>query len=446
MNTNTNLPQSSDLERDLLGSIMVFDEAMGLCKEADLQPGQFYLQNHEVLFEAMTVIDKREEPMEIGYIINYLRSVNKLPLAGGEEYIATLINGAISIQNVPGYIREIQNTAQKREIYKAMDQIRDLSDLDQDEYLDTVESLINNVTRNRQGSEFQSSKDVANRVLDEIKELRSKPNGVTGISTELKDLDRMTNGFHPGDLIILAARPAMGKSALALNFVNMVAKNNPGNVAMFSLEMPSEQLMKRLLSCESHVDGGKVNKGNTLTPKDIDNLHKAATKLGQRNIFIDDTSSLTPNAIFSKCKKLMSTHGDLSLVVIDYLQLITVANPALAANRQQAVSEISRGLKIMAKELNCPVIALSQLSRRIEERSDHEPQLSDLRESGSIEQDADIVMFVNRKDYYDREADQNPVQVVDLILAKHRNGETGTVNLVFEKNISRFSTIAKEGL
>ena len=238
----------------------------------------------------------------------------------------------------------------------------------------------------------------------------------------------------------------MGKSALALNFVNMVAKNNPGNVAMFSLEMPSEQLMKRLLSCESHVDGGKVNKGNTLTPKDIDNLHKAATKLGQRNIFIDDTSSLTPNAIFSKCKKLISTHGELSLVVIDYLQLITVANPALAANRQQAVSEISRGLKIMAKELNCPVIALSQLSRRIEERSDHEPQLSDLRESGSIEQDADIVMFVNRKDYYDREADQNPVQVVDLILAKHRNGETGTVNLVFEKNISRFSTIAKEGL
>ena len=245
-------------------------------------------------------------------------------------------------------------------------------------------------------------------------------------------------------MIILAARPAMGKSALALNFANEVAKLNEGAVAIFSLEMPADSLMKRLLSSESQVASNKLRDGK-LSDAEMSRLNFSGSQLGERNIFIDDTSSIKVSQIFSKCRKLKTEYNSLSLVVIDYLQLITGTR---ADSRQQEVSDISRNLKILAKELDCPVIALSQLARKVEERNDHEPQLSDLRESGSIEQDADIVMFIYREDYYKKEQDDQvpeDTSIVDLSLAKHRNGALGKIKLVFEKNISRFTNFSNQG-
>ena len=299
------------------------------------------------------------------------------------------------------------------------------------------------VTRMRRGSEFESSQTVIHRVMEQLIELRSKK-GVTGIRTGYTDLDRITNGFQRGDLIILAARPAMGKSALALNFANEVAKLNEGAVAIFSLEMPADSLMKRLLSSESQVASNKLRDGK-LSDAEMSRLNFSGSQLGERNIFIDDTSSIKVSQIFSKCRKLKTEYNSLSLVVIDYLQLITGTR---ADSRQQEVSDISRNLKILAKELDCPVIALSQLARKVEERNDHEPQLSDLRESGSIEQDADIVMFIYREDYYKKEQDDQvpeDTSIVDLSLAKHRNGALGKIKLVFEKNISRFTNFSNQG-
>ena len=249
----------------------------------------------------------------------------------------------------------------------------------------------------------------------------------------------MTNGFQRGDLIILATCPAMGKSALALNFASQVAKRNEGCVAIFSLEMPSDSLMKRLMSSESQVLSNKLRDGR-LNADEMSRLYEAGTRLSERKIFIDDTSSIKVSQIFSKVRKLKSEYGSISLVVIDYLQLITGSR---ADSRQQEVSDISRNLKILAKEMECPVIALSQLSRKVEERTDHEPQLSDLRESGSIEQDADIVMFLYRANYYDKDKEgQDETEVVDLSLAKHRNGSIGKIHLAFEKGISRFTNYA----
>lgn len=437
-----NVPMNIEMERTVLGGIMIFDSGMAFCHDADLQSEEFYLAQHQTLYAAMLEMDERKMPLDSLSVISYLRDSNKLDVVGGENYILDLADAAVSDTVISAYITEIQNKAQQRAIMHKAAEIQNM-DASQgiDEYLDVVEHMITSVTRNRRGSEFEKGADVSNRVLNEIAQLRTQK-GVTGIKTDLRDLDRITNGFQRGDLIILAARPAMGKSALALNLVNMVARNNPGNVALFSLEMPADSLMKRLLSCESQVVSEKLRNGR-VTDQEMSKLHRAANALSERNIFIDDTSAITPNLIYSKCKKLRSEYGDLSLIVIDYLQLIEVSNSSGASSRQQEVSEISRKLKLLAKDMNCPVIALSQLSRRVEERTDHEPQLSDLRESGSIEQDADIVMFLYRKAYYDKEEEKDP-EVVDLSLAKHRNGSTGRVNMVFEKSISKFSSISRE--
>ncbi|MEE0774889.1 MAG: replicative DNA helicase, partial [Merdibacter sp.] len=308
-----------------------------------------------------------------------------------------------------------------------------------DDVLDQAERQILEVTRSRRASEFQSSKEVVGRVIRELVTLRESDNHITGVRTGYQDLDRMTNGFQRGDLIILAARPAMGKTALALNLGMYTALRNPGAVAFFSLEMPADSLMKRLLSAKSQVEGGKLRSGN-ITDEELNRLNEAGSELGAARIYIDDSASIKVSQIFSKCRKLMSEQG-LSLIVIDYLQLISGSGKS-GDNRQQEVSEISRNLKILAKEMNCPVIALSQLSRSVESRDDKTPRLSDLRESGAIEQDADIVMFLYREEYYkktkEQEANADQNEVVDLNLAKHRNGSVGHVSLVFNKSISAF--------
>ena len=440
------LPNSKTLEQALLGSLMVYPSVMQECNDLDLQPEEFYLPSHQRLFSCMQEITRNGQPVDLNLIITRLADKEELDSAGGTDYILSLADSAISSANTRNYIESIKNTAQLRRLIFAAEKISNESydaSEDIDTILDQAERGIMDVTRMRRGSEFESSQTVIHRVLEQLIELRSKK-GVTGIRTGYTDLDRITNGFQRGDLIILAARPAMGKSALALNFANEVAKLNEGAVAIFSLEMPADSLMKRLLSSESQVASNKLRDGK-LSDAEMSRLNFSGSQLGERNIFIDDTSSIKVSQIFSKCRKLKTEYNSLSLVVIDYLQLITGTR---ADSRQQEVSDISRNLKILAKELDCPVIALSQLARKVEERNDHEPQLSDLRESGSIEQDADIVMFIYREDYYKKEQDDQvpeDTSIVDLSLAKHRNGALGKIKLVFEKNISRFTNFSNQG-
>ncbi|WP_296241752.1 replicative DNA helicase [uncultured Faecalicoccus sp.] len=438
------LPNSQPLEQALLGSLMIYPSVMQECMDLDLQPTEFYLPAHQRLFACMQEIVSTGQRIDLNLVLTRLKDKEELESVGGTDYIIRLQDSAISSANTRNYIESIKNSAQLRRLIFAAEKISNESydaSEDIDTILDEAEREIMEVTRQRRGAEFESSQTVINRVMDQLMELRNKK-GVTGIRTGYVELDKITNGFQRGDLIILAARPAMGKSALALNFANEVSKLNEGAVAVFSLEMPADSLMKRLLSSESQVPSNKLRDGK-LTDAEMSRLNFSGSQLGERNLFIDDTSSIKVSQIFSKCRKLKNEYGSLSLIVIDYLQLITGNR---ADSRQQEVSDISRNLKILAKELDCPVIALSQLARKVEDRSDHAPQLSDLRESGSIEQDADIVMFIYREDYYKKEdaETKDDTSVVDLSLAKHRNGALGHINLVFEKNISRFTNFSNQ--
>ena len=438
------LPNSQPLECALLGAMMMWPEVFTMCLDADLEAEEFYLPAHQRLYQTMFDLHEQGKPIDQITVMTRLQDQDQLASAGGADYIVSLVDTAIGPSIVPSYIEEIKNKAQLRRLIQTSDAITNLAYTDSsdiDAVLDQAERSIMDVTRVRRGAEFESSREISNRVIAELNELRNHE-GVTGIKTGFTDLDGITNGFQRGDLIILAARPAMGKSALALNFLNQVAKRNAGCVAMFSLEMPSDSLMKRLLSCESRVYADKLRSGH-LNESDMSKLNAAASHLSEREIYIDDTSSIRVSQIFSKCRKLKSEHGQLSLVVIDYLQLITGGRQE---SRQQEVSDISRNFKILAKEMDCPVIALSQLSRKVEERTDHEPQLSDLRESGSIEQDADIVMFLYRENYYEKDKEEeSDTEVVDLSLAKHRNGAIGKIHLAFEKSLSRFTNYASQG-
>ena len=438
------LPNSQPLECALLGAMMMWPEVITMCLDADLEAEEFYLPAHQRLYQTIMDLQEEGKPVDQITVMTRLQDQDKLASAGGADYIVSLVDTAIGPSIVPSYVEEIKNKAQLRRLIQTSDEITNLAYTDSsdiDAVLDQAERSIMDVTRVRRGAEFESSREISNRVIAELNELLNHQ-GVTGIKTGFTDLDAITNGFQRGDLIILAARPAMGKSALALNFLNQVAKRNPGCVAMFSLEMPSDSLMKRLLSCESRVFADKLRSGH-LSESDMSKLNAAASHLSEREIYIDDTSSIRVSQIFSKCRKLKSEHGQLSLIVIDYLQLITGGRQE---SRQQEVSDISRNLKILAKEMECPVIALSQLSRKVEERTDHEPQLSDLRESGSIEQDADIVMFLYRENYYEKDKEEeSDTEVVDLSLAKHRNGAIGKIHLAFEKSLSRFTNYANQG-
>ena len=438
------LPNSQRIEQSLLGSVMIYPTVIKECLEMDLREDEFYLPGHQKIYQAMVEISNAEQIIDVNTLITKLNDKNELDITGGADYIIGLADSAISSANTKNYVETIKNKAQLRQLIYTADRIGQNayeSSEDIDILLDDAERSIMDVTRHRRGEEFESSETIVSRVIEEINSLKNHK-GVTGIATGFTALDKMTNGFGKGDLIILAARPAMGKSAFALNLLNEVAKRNEGAAAMFSLEMPSDQLMKRLLSCEAQVISNKLKDGK-LNSEDMSKLHSAGTRLSERKIFIDDTSSIKVSQIFSKCRKLKNEYGSISIIVIDYLQLITGTR---ADSRQQEVSDISRNLKILAKELECPVIALSQLSRKVEERQDHKPMLSDLRESGSIEQDADIVMFLYREKYYDKEnQNQDEAEIIDIDLAKHRNGSVGGLQLSFDKRISRFTNLAAQG-
>lgn len=443
---NRELPHSNEAEQAILGSMMVYPNVSNVVFDQNLQEHDFYLDIHRRIFHAMLDISDSGKPIDLTTLVARLQDTQQLQLVGGMEYILRLSDTAISPANSTTYIELIKSRAHLRRLIETaqviMEEGYDTSS-SLDEIMDKAERDILNVTRDRKATEFRSSRSVVSAVMQELDHLRNNDTRITGIKTGYVDLDGMTNGFQRGDLIILAARPAMGKTAFALNLALNASFYNEGAIAIFSLEMPAEALMKRILSAKSAVESSKLRSGY-ISDDEFQKLSEAADELMKCKLFVDDSSNVKISEVFSKCRKLKSEHG-LDLVVIDYLQLISGSGRG-GDNRQQEISEISRSLKGLAREMECPVIALSQLSRSVETRPDKHPMLSDLRESGAIEQDADIVMFLYRDEYYNKDHEQeqsNPTDKTDVDIAKHRNGATGRVELAFQKSISAFFNIAK---
>ena len=437
------MPNSIDVEQSLLGSMLLYPDSVRIAFEKGLVESDFYSNVNQRIFNVIMGIDNEKKPVEITGVVTRLTDLGLLQQVGGMEYLLKLVDVATSPANCEYYIGLIQNKAILRRLIESAQEISeegmDLSN-DIEDVLDLAEQKILNVTRSRRTTDFRTGKQVVQVVLKELENLQQH-RGLTGVPTNFERLDYMTNGFQPGDLIILAARPSMGKTAFALNLGLNAATIFDKTVAIFSLEMPSEQLIKRMLSSKGAVQGNKLKNGY-LDNRDWNNLYDAAQELQQAKIFLDDSTGIRMSDIFSKCRKLKSEHG-LDIVIIDYLQLISGGKSSQP--REQVVSEISRSLKQLARELKCPVIALSQLSRKTEQRpgDDKRPILSDLRESGSIEQDADLVMFLHSADYYKKEKPE--IRSMQVIVAKHRNGSVGDVELTFEPGISTFFNAAKKG-
>lgn len=441
------LPHSNEAEQSLLGAMMIYPSVAAIAYDQGLEAKDFYLDIHKRIYTAMQDISDAGKPIDVTTLVSRLQDLEQLNLVGGADYIIKLSDTAISSANSSYYIDIIKSRAHLRRLIETAELIAEdgfdtASDLD--EVMDKAEREILNVTRSRRATDFKSSRDVVSNVMQELMKLRSMEGHITGVKTGYTDLDRVTNGFQRGDLIILAARPAMGKTAFALNLALNASFYNSGAIAIFSLEMPAEALMKRILSAKSAVESSKLRSGN-IRDDEFNKLNEAANELMATKLFVDDSSNVKISEVFSKCRKLRSEHG-LDLVVIDYLQLISGSGRSSGDNRQQEISEISRSLKGLAREMECPVIALSQLSRSVETRPDKHPMLSDLRESGAIEQDADIVMFLYRDEYYNKDEnsqeDAETTNTTDVDIAKHRNGATGRIRLAFQKNISAFYNIA----
>src|SRR5690625_813497 len=378
---------------------------------------------------------EKGEPIDLVTVTTLLSNSDKLEIAGGVTYLTDLASSVPTAANIDYYSKIVEEKALLRRLISTATDIvtKSFSREDEvEEVLDEAERSILEVSSRQNVNAFKPIKDVLIEVYDNIEQLHHAKDDVTGISTGYRDLDRMTSGFQKNDLIIVAARPSMGKTAFALNIAQNVAINSDENVAIFSLEMGAEQLVQRMLCAEGNIDSQRLRTGK-LEQKDWGKLTMAMGSLSHAGIFIDDSPGIRVADIRAKCRRLKQEHG-LGMIIIDYLQLIQGSNLS-RENRQQEVSEISRSLKSLARELEVPLIALSQLSRSVESRQDKRPMMSDLRESGSIEQDADIVSFLYREDYYDSESEQ---QNIEIIISKQRNGPTGTVELAFVKQFNKF--------
>ena len=447
--TQRSVPFSIEAEESLLGNIIMYNDPMQEAVEAGLVSGDFYLDKHRKIFSIMYSMYEHKENIDSTSLASRLRDYDYLEKAGGYDYILHLLSTTISRYHTKEYIRIIRKYSLARQLITAGDKIAEMgtdTETEIGDVLDKAEKTLLDVTRSRTVSDFKKGSELFDRTLAKIQSIQEKGDTVTGLRSFYSDLDAKTTGFQRGDLIILAARPSMGKTALALNFALNAAPVAMGAIAIFSLEMPAEQLTTRMLSAKSRVPSQKLQTGK-LDDNDWSNLNSAAQELKRQKFYIDDTSGIKVSEMFAKCRKLKNEE-DLSLVVVDYIQLIQGTGDS--ESRQQEVSEISRRLKALARELDVPVIALSQLSRSVEKREDKRPMLSDLRESGALEQDADLVMFIYREEYYKRnEAENNaPAQSredVELSLAKHRNGPTGTIKLAFEREIGCFYGIQNNG-
>ena len=433
-------PNDVESEQAVIGSMLTDKEAVSAAIEV-LKPEDFYREDNRTIFEAILNLYGRSEPIDIITLKSELSSMGKFEAVGGLEYIAELPDKVPTTANVEQYIKIVEEKSVLRNLIKTANEIITLG-YDQtqevDGIIDGAEKKIFEVMQKKNQKGYTPIKDILVETFTELEQLYNQKQRITGIPTGFSDLDFRTSGLHNSDLILVAARPAMGKSAFALNIATNAAVRAKVPVAIFSLEMSKEQMTSRILCSEAMVDSNKVRTGK-IDDEEWSKLAAASGELSEANIYIDDTPGISIMEIRAKCRK-MKIEKNIGLVVIDYLQLVQGSGKR-GGSREQEIAEISRSLKILAKEINVPVIALSQLSRAPEQRPDHRPMLSDLRESGSIEQDADIVMFLYRDDYYNEDSEKK--NIAEVILAKHRAGSTGTVELLWLGNYTKFANIDK---
>lgn len=433
-------PHSVESEQSILGSILLDKDAIITVAET-ITPSDFYKDAHRVIYESMMALNNKNEPIDMVTLTDELRKRGYLDDIGGVTYLTSLSTIVPTTSNVKYYADIVKEKSVLRQLIKASNDIINLgygSGESAEDVLDFAEKKIFDISQERTNDDFKPINQVLMDTYDMIESIYSNKSDVTGVTTGFKDLNKKINGLQRTDLILVAARPAMGKTAFALNLVQNAAIKGNASVAVFSLEMSKEQLAQRMIAAQSNVELKKMKTG-TLNDADWPRIISAMAVMSDAKIFIDDTPGIKINELRSKCRKLKMEQG-LDLVMIDYLQLME--SDSKNESRQQEISKISRSLKILAKELDCPVVALSQLSRAPEQRADHRPVLSDLRESGAIEQDADIVMFLYRDEYY--HSDSEKKDLAEIIIAKNRHGETGSVELVWMGSIQRFGDKVKD--
>ncbi len=433
-------PQNIEAEQAVLGAIFLEPSSLTLASEV-LIPDDFYRAAHQKIFNCMLLLSDKGQAVDLVTVTEELSAAKLIEDIGGVSYLSELAGAVPTAANIEYYAKIVEEKSLLRRL------IRTATNIAQDGYTreDEVENVLGEaeksileVAQRKNAGAFHNIKDVLVRTYDNIEIMHNRKGDITGIATGFTELDKMTAGFQRNDLIIVGARPSVGKTAFALNIAQNVATKTEENVAIFSLEMGAEQLVMRMLCAEGNIDAQRLRTGS-LTDDDWGKLTMAMGSLSNAGIFIDDTPGIRITDIRSKCRRLKQEHG-LGMILIDYLQLI-VGSGRTGENRQQEVSEISRSLKALARELQIPVIALSQLSRGVEQRQDKRPMMSDIRESGSIEQDADIVAFLYRDDYYDKESEDK--NIIEIIIAKQRNGPVGTVQLAFVKEYNKFVNLER---
>ena len=433
-------PHDEDAEQAVLGSMLTDNDAVMAAVEV-LKEDAFYREDNKIIYQAILNLYSKSEPIDIITLKDELESMGKFEQVGGFEYLASLPDKVPTTANVQKYIKIVEEKSVLRNLIKTANEIIELGynpTEDVEDIMDVAEKKIFDIMQSKNTKSYTPIKDVLVESFTNLEKLYNQKQHVTGVPTQFYDLDDKTAGLHGSELILVAARPAMGKTAFALNIATNAALRANVPVAIFSLEMSKDQLVNRMLCSEAMVDSNKVRTGK-LDEEDWTKLAEAIGPLSEAGVYIDDTPGISVMEIRTKCRKL-KMEKNIGLVVIDYLQLISGSNKR-NGSREQEISEISRSLKVLAKELNVPVIALSQLSRAVEQRDDHRPMLSDLRESGAIEQDADIVMFLYRDDYYNKESAEK--DIAEVIIAKQRGGSTGTVKLYWMGNYTKFVNIER---
>jgi replicative DNA helicase len=434
-------PQNLEAEQSILGGILIENEAINRVTEI-LDPDDFYRDAHRKIFNALINLSERDEPADLITLTNELRKIDQLDSIGGASYLASLIDSVPTAANIEYYAKIVKEKSILRKVIQTSTEIitqgyEDRGDVEG--FLDEAERAIFEISEKRVRPSFYSIRDIVKESFKTIERLFQKKELITGVPSGFKELDQMTAGFQPSDLIIIAGRPSMGKTAFCLNIIQYAAIENKIPVAIFSLEMSKEQLVIRMLCSEAHVEGTRLRTG-FLHESDWPKLTIAAGNLSEAPIYIDDTAALSVLELRAKARRLKSERG-LGMLVIDYLQLMK--GRARIESRQQEISEISRSLKALAKELNVPVIAVSQLSRKTEERTGNRPQLSDLRESGAIEQDADLILFIYRDEIYNRSEDNPNKGKAEIIIGKQRNGPIGKIELAFLDKFTTFKGLYK---
>ena len=434
---NREIPHNIDAEQSVLGSMFLSKKALSKSLEL-LSPESFYLDSHSKIFECIKALDNNNQVVDLTTVAEELNNRDWLKRVGDIEYLTEVIESVPSAANIDQYIKIVEDKAiLRRLIEEATNIITNSYNTTSDigEVIELAEKKIFDVSKSLRSTEFKPIQEVLYKTQADLEKLAQNKGDITGIPSGFYEIDKLTSGFHPHELIIIAARPGMGKTAIALNMVTNIAINSKKTVALFNMEMGAEQLATRMLSSVGQIEGSKLKTGN-LEHSDWKRVNEAISRLSNTNIYIDDTSGNTVGEIRSKCRKLATSPSGLDIVVIDYLTLIQGTSKN-GANRQQEVADISRSLKTMAMELHVPVIALSQLSRGIEKRDDKKPMLSDLRESGAIEQDADIVAFLHCSD----EEKEKQNSLMEFVIRKHRNGPLADVPLIFQRGTSSFVNV-----